>query len=118
MVSNVVVSMDEPLTYLLVPDSPVSDSPLAPPPASTLPAVNGKLLSGGTSTDDDIVIVSCGNCGARNVVETSKDSYYLVLKGRGGIGVHRSIVSSFLIVIFFCSLILLGNHQPLLSGGA
>jgi len=74
----------------LVPDSP----PLFPLVTGTLPAVNGQLLSGGTSTSDDILIVSCGHCEARNVVETSKDSYYVVFKGKGGVGIYRSVVSA------------------------
>jgi len=90
MVSDVVDQKDEPLTSSLVPDSP----PLFPSVTGTLPAVNGQLLSGGTSTSDDILIVSCGHCEARNVVETSKDSYYVVFKGKGGVGIYRSVVSA------------------------
>ena len=74
-------------------DSPVSSAqdlaPVTPPP----PPVDGILLSGGTGTNDDILVIGCGNCAARNVVETMKDYYYVVFKGRGAVGVFRSLVS-------------------------
>lgn len=83
--------------------TPAPSSVQAPPPAVSEapgpavtrgpPAVNGQLLSGGTSASDDILIVSCGHCDARNLVETPKDAYYVVFKGRGGVGIYRSMVS-------------------------
>ncbi|EDR10325.1 uncharacterized protein LACBIDRAFT_325275 [Laccaria bicolor S238N-H82] len=52
----------------------VSEAP-SPAVTCTLPAYYGQLLSSGTSTSDNILIVSCGHCEAHNVVETSKDLY-------------------------------------------
>ncbi|EDR03522.1 uncharacterized protein LACBIDRAFT_331574 [Laccaria bicolor S238N-H82] len=90
------------MSSTIMPDSPeidvlnATDLPAlhrAPRPAGTTtpPAVNGQLLSGGTSMSDDILIVSCGFCEARNVVETSKDAYYVVFKGKGSVGIYWSI---------------------------
>ena len=79
--------------HLLVTDSPVSLAQGLAPTNLPPPPVDGTLLSGGTGTNDDILVIACGHCEARNVVETTKDYYYVVFKGRGAIGVYRSLVS-------------------------
>lgn len=73
----------------LVPDSPSPEPSCRVPP----PPVQGHLVGGGTGTNDDLLVIECGHCDARNLVETSKDCYYVVLKGKGGVGIYRSIVS-------------------------
>ena len=89
--------------HLLVPDSPTSsDEELAP--ANPPPPVDGTLLSGGTSANDDILVIACGHCDARNLVETSKDFYYVVFKGRGTVGVYWSLVSVLLALQYRCDI--------------
>ena len=74
-------------------DSPVSSAqdlaPVTPPP----PPIDGILLSGGTGANNNILVIGCGNCAARNVMEMMKDYYYVVFKGWGAVGVFRSLVS-------------------------
>ena len=74
-------------------DSPVASEQGLAPAVLPPPPVDGTLLSGGTGTNDDILVIACGNCEARNLVETTKDYYYVVFKGRDAVGVYRSLVS-------------------------
>jgi len=74
---------------LLVPDSPSPERSLIERPSP----VQGHLIGGGTGSNDDLLVISCGHCEAHNLVETSKDYFYVVFKGKGGVGIYRSVVS-------------------------
>ncbi|EDR05735.1 uncharacterized protein LACBIDRAFT_302399 [Laccaria bicolor S238N-H82] len=80
-------------------DSPVSSVQELPPTTPPPPPVDGILLSGGTGTNDEILVIACGNCTARNVVEMVKDYYYVVFKGRGAVGVFRSLEAADLVCV-------------------
>ena len=78
----------------------VSDLPSpSPSDQEPPPPVNGQLIGGGTGVNDDLLVIACGNCEARNLVETSKDSYYVVFKGKGGVGIYRTAVSSMSVAV-------------------
>ena len=49
--------------------------------------------------NDDLLVIACGHCEAWNLVETSKDSYYIVFKGKGGVGIYRSPVGSMSVTV-------------------
>ncbi|EDR13006.1 uncharacterized protein LACBIDRAFT_308383 [Laccaria bicolor S238N-H82] len=74
-------------------DSPVSSAQEFPPATPPPPPVDG------TGTNDEILVIACGNCTARNVVETVKDYYYVVFKGRGAVGVFWSLEAADLVCV-------------------
>lgn len=52
----------------------------------------GTLLNGGTSSDEDILVIQCGGCSAKNLVPLGKDVWYAVFCGVG-VGVQQDLVS-------------------------
>jgi len=51
------------------------------------------LLNGGTSSDEDILVIKCGGCSAKNLVPVGKDVWYVVFCGVG-VGVQWDLVSA------------------------
>lgn len=54
----------------------------------------GTLLNGGTSSDEDILVIECGSCSAKNLVLLGKDAWYAVFCGIG-VGVQNDLACSF-----------------------
>ena len=88
------------------PEGPLTIAQIDAAASSKIPQVaganpcHGKLINGGTSGDDDIMVIQCSGCGANNLIPLSKDVWYVVFCGVG-VGVQRDLVCLPLIIVAY-----------------